>query len=181
MEYLGVVLDGVVILLLFGTIIFAAKLSLQLKAFRDSRAQFDTVIRDLDMRIAAAQESILGLRQAASDNGGVLQEKIDDAQSLYDELSLMTQAADSLAHRLENAADSGHILNRDEPDIEEARIYDLDKKGGEAAKAPNPQKFEERLRRIEEKSTEENTNAPLQSQAERDLADALLSKKKGKA
>ena len=172
MSILGLVLDGAIILLLAVTIVFAARLSLSLKTFRDNRQAFEGLLRDLDARIGAAESTILGLRQAAQEGGQELQEKIDDAQNLHDELSLMTQAADNMARRLEQSASGGLRVNEQEPDIEEARVYDLDSKKSDNS---GPQKFEERLRRIEEKESTED--AGFMSEAERDLAEAL----KGKA
>lgn len=181
MEMLGLFLDAMIILLLFGTIIFAAKLSLNLKAFRDSRSQFDTLIRDLDTRIAAAEGTILGLRNAAQESGSLLQEQIDDAQNLHDELSLMTQAADNMAQRLEQSASGGGARRKGEPDIEEARIYDLDsKKSVASADDDAPKKFEERLRRIEEKENELPSESVFETEAERDLAEALKAKPRGR-
>lgn len=173
MSILGLVLDGAIILLLVVTIVFAARLSLSLRTFRDNRQAFEGLLRDLDSRIGAAESAILGLRQSAQESGEVLQDKIDDAQNLHDELSLMTQAADNMARRLEKSA-LGAGLGQSEggPDIEEARIYDLDNRKLDTS---DSNKFEDRLRHIEAK--ESASDQAFVSEAEKDLAEALKSKK----
>lgn len=104
MSFFGFVLNGVLLALLCATIFFAVRLSLSLKAFRESRAGLSALISDLSRNIDQAQIAIAGLRESARDAGKDLQEKIAAARSLRDELDLMTESGENLAKRLENLA-----------------------------------------------------------------------------
>lgn len=104
MNFLGFVLNGVILILLGATIFFAVRLSLSLKAFRESRAGLSALIADLSRNIDQAQIAIAGLRETARDAGKDLQDRIAAARQLRDELDVMTESGGNLAKRLEGAA-----------------------------------------------------------------------------
>lgn len=104
---LSIILDGLVLVLLTVTIVFAARLSLHLRDFRQSREGMDRVLRELADNIIRAERAVQGMRETAKDSGRDLQERINEARSLLDELDIMAQSGNSLAKRLEKTADRG--------------------------------------------------------------------------
>lgn len=108
-EAVRIIMDGLVLVLLAATIFFAARLSLYLKTFKDSRRDLDKTIHDLATQIEKAEKSVQGLRETAKDSGRDLQAKISEASALLDELQLVTQAGDSLATRLEGLAEKKSV------------------------------------------------------------------------
>ncbi len=107
MQTLGLILDGVMVVLLALTIISVWVLAGRLKYLRDSRREFEKMIQQFDEATKRADVGIKGLQQAASKTGEGLQQQLDRARSLRDELSIMIESADSLARRLEAASSSG--------------------------------------------------------------------------
>lgn len=168
----SMILNGVMIVLLGATILYAIRLSSHLKTFRDSRKDFDRLVRDLGGQIEKADIAIAGLKQAAKDNGRNLQDKIDAAKALSDELQLMVESGDSIASRIEKQA--------------EKRV-DIGKPAAAVPRKSAPPKAAESafsIRDIEfdtpERDGDEDFSAGenMQSRAERDLYDAM--RKRGK-
>lgn len=107
MQTLGLILDGIMVVLLALTIISVWVLAGRLKYLRDSRKDFENMIRQFDDATKRADAGIKGLQIAASKTGEGLQSQLDHARSLRDELSIMIESADSLARRLEGASSAG--------------------------------------------------------------------------
>ncbi len=105
MTALSLVLDGVIMLLLAGTIFYCVRLSNYLKAFRDSRRDLEKLIGDLSGQIERADRAIEGLRKNARDTGRDLQSQINEAKGLSEELQIMSESGNSLAGRLEKLAE----------------------------------------------------------------------------
>ncbi len=103
MNMIGFVLNGVLLVLLGATIFFAVRLSLLLGSFRSSRGELASLISDLSRTIDQAQIAIAGLRESAREGGRELQDKINEARKLGDELDVMTASGEKLARRLEAA------------------------------------------------------------------------------
>ncbi|GEM_PF-2317597 len=103
--FVSLFFDVLMVMLLGVTIVFAARLSLSLKRFKDNRDILDKMIRDLNTNVQDAERVIKQLQNSARDTGSDLQRMIDQATSLSDELSLMTEAGDNLAGRLEKLAE----------------------------------------------------------------------------
>ncbi len=106
---LPLILDGLVLLLLAGTIFYAARLSLHIKAFRDSRRDMEGLLADLSAHIERADLAIRGLRESAREAGRDLQEQIGEAKALSEELQIMSDSGNRLAGRLEKLADRGSV------------------------------------------------------------------------
>lgn len=101
----AMIVDGLILVLLGITAFFAARLSLRLKDFRDGRTEMDSLVRRLSQEVANAERAIEGLRTATRDSGRDLQQTINEAKALSDELQIMSQSGGSLASRLEKLAD----------------------------------------------------------------------------
>lgn len=100
-EIFGLVMDGLLLCFLGVAAFFAAKLSRQLQVFRQSRAELEKLVSDLTGSIAQAERSINGLRQAAQKAGLDLQDEINDARGLLDELQIVVESGEGLSARLE--------------------------------------------------------------------------------
>lgn len=101
--FLGLFLDGIIVLLLALTIASVWGLSAKLKYVRDSRQQFEGLIKQFDESTRRADSSIKALQAASSKTGEELQDNLNRARRMRDELSIMLDSAESLANRLEQA------------------------------------------------------------------------------
>lgn len=193
MVEIALAFDVIVMVMLIITIFFAVKLSRHLDSFRSNRADMERLIRELSMQITRAQEGISTLDELSSARGDELRKSITKAQTLIDELDIMTDSADSLANRLENLA----TRNRTLADSMEKSAMGLTYPGVQpdpVLKAKKPFSFEETLPKVNldedkksnsfftirdpdfeagEEDEERVFNDEFSSQAERDLADAL--------
>jgi hypothetical protein len=106
MSFLPLILDIAIIILLGATILFAARLSIHIQAFRSNRAELETLIRNLSEQIGQADRAVAGMRESARESGRDLQERINVARALAEELQFMNETGNNLAARLEKAATS---------------------------------------------------------------------------
>ncbi|TAN55713.1 MAG: hypothetical protein EPN20_19925, partial [Magnetospirillum sp.] len=104
-----VALDIVVSLLLIATIGYAVRLNSRLSALRKNRDDLAKTIINFNEATMRAESSIPKLRKAAEDAGQTLQERVEKAQSLRDDLAFMIERADTMANRLENAVRSARV------------------------------------------------------------------------
>jgi chromosome segregation ATPase len=102
---IDLILNVVILVLLGLTIVYAARLSLQLRRLRDSKSDLDKVVKDLIKNLDRADRSIMGLKEAAREAGGDLQSAIDRAISISDELEVINDSGNRLASRLEGLMD----------------------------------------------------------------------------
>lgn len=110
---LGLVFDFVLLILLVATIAYAARLSLVLRRFKENRDILDRMIKDLNQNVSNAEQVIGKLQNTTETSGHDLQKVIDKAATISDELSLMTEAGDNLASRLEKLAERNSVSDRD--------------------------------------------------------------------
>lgn len=110
---LSLILDVVILVLLGLTIVYAARLSLQLKRLRDSKSDLDKIVKELVKNIDRADRSVQALKDEAKNTGTDLQRAIGNAVSLADELQLMTESGDRLAGRLEKLVEGVKPLTSD--------------------------------------------------------------------
>jgi hypothetical protein len=104
-----VLLDIVVSLLLIATISYAVMLNSRLSALRKNRDDLAKTIINFNEATMRAESSIPKLRKAADEAGQTLQERVEKAQSLRDDLAFMIERADTMANRLENAVRSARV------------------------------------------------------------------------
>lgn len=86
--------------LLVGVIALAIRLDARLKTVRDSSGELHTLIRGLNEATERAHQAVFQMSAAAKEHKGSLETSIVKARDLSDELTLITQSADSLANRL---------------------------------------------------------------------------------
>lgn len=107
---LGLLVDIAILVLLGATIYYAARLSVYLKTFHDGRKDMNFLIQDLSTSVSRAENAIKGMQASADQSGLKLQDVINEAKFLADELRFMNEAGDSLANRLEKLAERNREL-----------------------------------------------------------------------
>lgn len=169
---LSIVLDIVVLIGLGFTIHYALRLSKSLNNFRKYRSEFKKSIEELSGHIERAEKAIHSLKSESTKASRDLQSVVHDARLLADELQLMNQSGDGLARRLEDlAGKSGRIIQGGaKPETEDySEIFEEDSlvasDGGDTF-------F------IQDRDFEDQDNGGPESEAERDLYEALKKKKK---
>ncbi|MDD3021010.1 MAG: DUF6468 domain-containing protein [Alphaproteobacteria bacterium] len=110
MPALTLVFDLLVIVMLGATIFYAVRLNKHLSIFRSNRSEMERLIRELSTQITRAQEGISELDDMSTTKGEDLRRMVSKAQGMCDELSLMTEAGDSLAGRLEKLAEKNREI-----------------------------------------------------------------------
>jgi hypothetical protein len=105
MEY-TIILDMIVAVLLAATIGYAVMLNRRLSALRKNRDDLAKLILNFNDATVRAEQSIPKLRKAAEEAGTSLQERVEKAQALRDDLAFMIERADTMANRLENGVRS---------------------------------------------------------------------------
>lgn len=103
MQTFSLLLDGLMVVLLALTLVSVWVLAGRLRYLRDSRQQFEEMVRQFDEATKRADAGVKALQTAASRSGDDLQQRLDRARALRDELSIMIDSADSMARRLESA------------------------------------------------------------------------------
>lgn len=101
---LTLLLDVLLLLLLAGTIFVAVKLNARLKILKDVRKDFDQMIVRFDEASRRAELGVQSLQNAARDSGQNLQKRLDRAETLQDDLSIIIETAENIATRLERGA-----------------------------------------------------------------------------
>ncbi len=182
-------MDIAILVLLATTVAVGFKLTLSLRNFRESRFEMEGLLNRLTSNIERAENAISGLQNAAKNSGVSLQAIINDSKSLGDELHFMNEAGNNLASRLEKLAERNREL------VEQV----------EAAGGVGPQQIQYQtqppVEEIDEYEDEldqfliqdhdftrgdddyvlDDTVPPLQSQAERELFEALSRNKRKSA
>lgn len=111
MEYFDLYFNLLFIILLSCMIFYSIRLNKQLKAFAESRDDFQSMMKDLNNTFGEADNNIKGFQSLTSDSHRELDEKISLAISLADELKFMIESADHIATRLEHATENTKSRN----------------------------------------------------------------------
>ncbi|MBX9633465.1 MAG: hypothetical protein K2X44_00665 [Magnetospirillum sp.] len=90
-------------------------LNQRLTQLRKNRDDLAKIIVSFNEATVRAESSIPKLRKAAEDAGMSLQERVEKAQSLRDDLAFMIERADTMANRLENGVRSARTEARTPP------------------------------------------------------------------
>jgi len=106
------VVSALLCVLLLGVILLALRLDHRLRTVRDSSGELHSLIKGLNEATERAHQAVAQLSAAAREHKGKLEGSIVKARSLSDELTLMTQSADSLASRLAQSSSSPSLNQR---------------------------------------------------------------------
>ena len=194
------VMDVSILVLLAATVFLAFRLNINLRNFKESRFEMEGLVNRLTANIEKAERSIGGLQNAARNAGKELDEVINDAKPLADELRFMTEAGNSLANRLEKLADRNremvdkienaggmaHMpITYTEPVSKKTLMQNVPQKPVKADFDDAPAGFMIQDRDYEDDLDEDFTDeifgadtSGLQSQAERELFEALQKNKR---
>ena len=100
MNFFGLIVDGVVMLLLIVTVVYCTELNRRLKALHTDQDGLKSVIAGLDRATDRAQASIAELKTLGSDAAADLKSERERADALLEELKLIMGSADRVANRL---------------------------------------------------------------------------------
>ncbi len=100
----GLILDGLIVVLLCATVVYAAALNRRIARLRDNRAELELAARAMADASVKAEAAIGGLKLTAGSVGAAIQADIEKARGLRDELTFLVEAGEALAGRLEAAA-----------------------------------------------------------------------------
>ncbi len=93
--------DGILALLLLAVIIVCAFVYRRLGTIKEGQAELRVLVDQLNGAVVEAQRSVANLKQSAAEVEGRLQAEIRKANSLSDELGMITEAGNNLADRIE--------------------------------------------------------------------------------
>lgn len=194
---LSVILDIVVLIGLGVTVFYCIRLSKALNNFRKYRQEFNTLVGELGKNIDHAHDAIANLKNSSFEAGEDLQKVVNNARKLTDELQLMHDMGNALANRLERMSDTGRAKMNEKPDFGLDEIKRPANKPGMSARqtsqkprsdssdAPSffikDRDFDKGdLREDGEVMTRDLGDDGFDSQAERELYEALMKNSKHK-
>lgn len=173
-------MDVSILVLLAATVFLAGKLTFSLRNFKESRFEMEGLVNRLTANIDKAERAVAGLQNAARNAGKELDEVISDARKMTDELKFMNETGNNLANRLEKLAEKNRELIAKASEIPTPITY----RPESTAQAMDRELEEELMsgfaihdREYGESFDEEFDQPGLQSQAERELFEALQSSK----
>jgi chromosome segregation ATPase len=178
-EFLSVGLDVLVLTFLGVTIYYALHLSKSLNNFRAHRDEFGKVVRELTMNIEAAQEAVQSLKETGNRSGDDLQEVVDEAVILRDELKMINDVSNALASRLEGLAQkSRNSTGGPDYSVQEEEFISESDESLEEYTDPQ-EKYPFFIRDPDYAGDDDHEqDGDLHSEAERDLYKAIQSNKK---
>ncbi len=97
----GLIMDGVLVLLLGAVLYACIRVNSRLSVIRAGQTELADLVDRLELATSKAREAIGELRQESRDVGDTLGATVRKARALSDELTLITEAGDNLANRLE--------------------------------------------------------------------------------
>jgi len=99
-EFAGFALNVVILCALGAAIFYAWRLSTQLKYLQADRKALEGLITALNIASSKAEMGAKSLKSAAEEGVEKLQQKINAARALSEELEIIVEAGDNLAERL---------------------------------------------------------------------------------
>ncbi len=110
MDSLELLINLAIIILLIPTIIYVYRLNKNLNLLRQNQDSLARLISSLNEATYKAENSIPKLKSVTEHSSENLQEVIDNAQNLKDDLTFINERADNLADRLENVISAGREM-----------------------------------------------------------------------
>ncbi|MBQ8465808.1 MAG: hypothetical protein IJ545_07360 [Alphaproteobacteria bacterium] len=107
------VINLLIIALLIPTIIYAYRLNKNLTILRENQSSLSRLISSLNEATVKAESSIPKLRNVTEQSSQNLQDVVESAKSLKDDLTFINERADNLADRLENVIHDGRQIKND--------------------------------------------------------------------
>lgn len=105
------IMDLAIISLLVPTIVYAVILNRRLSALRNSRDELAKVVSSFNEATMRAEAGIPKLKKATLDANNALQERVEKAHALRDDLAFMVERAEETADRLEGAVRTTRVVD----------------------------------------------------------------------
>lgn len=99
--WISLIADGIIAALLGVTIFYCTLVNRRLAALRSGKDELKKVVEDLTVATTSAQMNIERLKEAGKEVVFTLEDDVRKGRALSDELSLMIEAGNNLANRLE--------------------------------------------------------------------------------
>lgn len=133
---IGYLVDGVLSLLLVIAMIQGYRLHRAFERMRSGQTELHKVIGSLNASVSEAQRGVAALKAAASEAEEQIRSESRKARALVDELSLITEAGNNLADRIEKRLTGSTAANAPPPaeGAAEAAAADAGAPAGEAQK-----------------------------------------------
>lgn len=171
-----IILDLLVSVLLVATIGYAVMLNQRLTQLRKNRDDLAKIIVSFNEATVRAETAIPKLRKAVEDAGQSLQERVEKAQSLRDDLAFMIERADTMANRLENAVRSARTEARPGAAAPAPSAKDTPRESGRMAPPPERAAGQSsRAATVAAAAATADMDVDDRSEAERELLRALQS------
>lgn len=103
----GLIVDGVLAALLVAAIVVSVIVYRRLSTIREGQEELRQLVDRLNVAVVDAQRSVGNIRQAALDAEEKLENRIKKANSIADELGMITEAGNNLADRIERGLTGG--------------------------------------------------------------------------
>src|SRR5262245_55316666 len=100
---LGWISNILVVVLLAATLVFVARLHRRLESLRAGRQEFEGLIERFSQSVQQAEQKMGAIKLATAESGTALQERIDAAAALKDDLAFLAEKAGRLADKLEGS------------------------------------------------------------------------------
>ncbi|WP_420404669.1 DUF6468 domain-containing protein [Nisaea sp.] len=107
---LPLVLDGLLVVLLLATIVYAMILNRKLNRLRGNHDEMEVFVDKLNVACARAEAATAGLRSAGENGKAVFRDTASKAEALRDELAFLVERADIVAGRLANASEGTSVV-----------------------------------------------------------------------
>lgn len=108
---LPLLLDGLLILLLIATIVYAMILNKKLNRLRGNHDEMEVFVDKMNVACARAEAATAGLRSAGESGKAVFRESMTKAEALRDELVFLVERADIVAGRLASASEGTSVIS----------------------------------------------------------------------
>lgn len=148
-EIISFLLNFILIGLLITGIVYATRLHRQLIGLRASRGDMERFVADFSATVQRAEAGVRGLKQAAREGGDDLEQLINKAQLIRDELVFLVGSADQIANRLSDSASSA--ARRVLPEQDTPPVTTAAAKSAVVSKLAAPAKTNERVKTAAER------------------------------
>jgi len=118
----SILLDGLLVVLLIATIIYAIILDRRLRVFRQARDEMQVLLASFTAATVQAQTSMTLLRDTSQTTSADLKDQFERGKALRDDLAFLLDRGASLADRLENGISVARVSakatdSRGKPDM----------------------------------------------------------------
>ena len=103
----AMIVDGVLAILLLSVIIVCMMVYRRLATIKEGQAELGKLVDDLNVAVLEAQRSVTDLKVSSTQISDTLGNDIARARGIADELSVITEAGNNLADRIEKGLTEG--------------------------------------------------------------------------